>query len=102
MFKMLNAVALGIALPAAALAQTAPASNPAVTQAKTCADHSKMTGMEHSTMSGMDMSGTSMSGMDHSKMSGMNMSGMDHSKMAGCAALAKPAVESTHPDHSGH
>jgi uncharacterized protein involved in copper resistance len=89
MFKMLNAVALAIALPATALAQTAPASNPAVTQAKTCADHSKMTGTEHSTMSGMDMSATS-------------MSGMDHSKMAGCAALAKPAAESTHQGHSGH
>jgi uncharacterized protein involved in copper resistance len=102
MFKMLNAIALAIALPAAALAQTAPASNPAVTQAKTCADHSKMTGMEHSTMSEMDMSGTSMSGMDHSKMSEMNMSRLDHSKMAGCAALAKPAAEFMHQGHSGH
>ena len=102
MLTIVSAVALAIALPAAAFAQTtqAPADKPA--QAQTCADHSKMAGvdhmrMDHSQMAGMDMTGMSMSGMDHSK-----MNGMDHSKMMGSCATPKAGSTSEHQGHSSH
>lgn len=103
MLKLLSAVALAIALPAAALAQSAdPASKPA----QNCMDHSKMAGMDHSKMghsstAGMghgSMAGMDMSGMDHS-----NMAGMDHSKMAGnCSTPSKANPPSAHQGQSGH
>lgn len=51
MLKTLSAIALAVALPAAAMAQTAPAAKPQM-QAQTCMDHSKMAGMDHSKMMG--------------------------------------------------
>jgi uncharacterized protein involved in copper resistance len=102
MLKTLSTVALAIGLPAAAFAQAAqaPADKPAQTQ--TCADHSKMAGMDHmkmdqSQMAGMDMSGMNMSGMDHSK-----MAAMDHSKMMGSCATPKAGATSEHQGHSSH
>ena len=103
MKKILTAVAMSIALPAAGYAQ-APA-KPAQPQAQTCPDHSKTAGtnqkVDHSKMSGMDMST-----MDHSKMAGLDhskMAGMDHSKMMGsCATPPKGGSTSQHQGHSGH
>lgn len=95
MLKTLSAVALAAVLPAAAFAQStqAPAEKPAQTQ--TCADHSKMAGMDH-----MKMDHSKMAGMD---MSGMKMSGMDHStKMMGSCATPKAGATSEHQDHSSH
>jgi len=100
MLKMLSAVALAIALPATAFAQSAPAAKPAPTQENTCAGHSNMagmnmSGMDHSKMAGTSMPGMDMSGMDHSK-----MAEMDHSKMMGnCATSPKAGSNS---DHQGH
>lgn len=94
MKKILTAIAMSIALPAAGYAQ-APAKS-AQPQAQTCPEHSKMAGKDHSKMSGMDHS--KMAGMDHSK-----MAGMDHSKMMGsCATPPKAGSTSEHQGHSGH
>ncbi|HEY1146260.1 MAG TPA: hypothetical protein VGE84_07970 [Allosphingosinicella sp.] len=95
MNKILTAVAMSIALPAAGYAQT-PA-KPAQPQAQTCPDHSKKAGtdqkMDHSKMAGMDMSG-----MDHSK-----MAGMDHSKMMGsCTTPPMAGSTSQLQGHRGH
>lgn len=107
MLKTLSAVALAIALPAAAFAQStqAPAEKPA--QAQTCADHSKMAGMDHMKMDHMKMDHSQMAGMD---MSGMNMPGMDrsttaamdHSKMIGSCATPKAGSTPEHQGHSSH
>ena len=116
MKKLMTAVALTIALPAAAMAQTAATANPhaghstaassgqakpdcmAMNHAGAGMDHSKMKNMSGTNMAGMDhskmnMQGMSMSGMDHSKMSGMNMAGMEHcnAKSANTADKAKPS-----------
>ena len=102
MLKTFGAVALAIALPAAAFAQStqAPADKPAQTQ--TCSDPMKKAGMDHmkmdhSQMAGMDMSGMNMPGMDHSK-----MVATDHSKMMGSCATPKAGSTSEHQDHSSH
>ena len=102
MLKIVSAVALAIALPAAAFAQTTQAPADKSAQTQTCADHSKMAGMDHmkmdhSQMAGMEMSGMSMSGMDHSK-----MAGMDHSKMMGGCATPKAGPTPEHQGHSSH
>ncbi|WP_256824869.1 multicopper oxidase domain-containing protein, partial [Pseudomonas kurunegalensis] len=70
-------------------------------------DHSKMAGMDHGSMAGMDhskmagMDHGSMAGMDHSKMAGMdhgNMTGMDQSNMAASGAMQNhPASETNNP-----
>jgi uncharacterized protein involved in copper resistance len=97
MLKILNAVALAIALPAVANAQrTAPATQPQG-QIATCPMHSKMAAMDHSKMSAMDMK------MDHSTMSGMDMSKMDHSKMmVSCHMPADAGSDSAHHGHDAH
>ena len=102
MLKTLGAVALAIALPAAALAQSTQTPADKSAQTQTCADHMKKAGMDHmkmdhSQMAGMDMSGMNMPGMDHSK-----MAAMDHSKMMGSCAAPKAGPTSEHQDHSGH
>jgi copper resistance protein B len=93
MKKLMTAVALTIALPAAALAQADPhaghnmaaSSRQANTDCKAM-DHSKM---DHSKMAA-NHAGMDHSKMDHSKMSGMK--GMEHcAKPAATADKAKPS-----------
>ena len=95
MKKLMIAVAMTIALPAAALAQAAPA--PATKSAP--AAHA---GHNMQNMSCKDMHAQMAGGggqMDHSK--------MDHSKMAngqGCGDTAKAGAKATsgHEGHKGH
>ena len=97
MLKIVSAVAVAIALPAAAFAQTTQAPADKSAQTQTCADHSKMAGMDHMKMDHSQMSGTNMSGMDHSK-----VASMDHSKMMGSCATPKAGATSEHQGHSSY
>jgi uncharacterized protein involved in copper resistance len=102
MLKIVSAVALAIALPAAALSQSTQAPADKSAQTQTCAGHSRMAGMDqmkmdHSQMPGMDMSGMNMSGTDHSK-----MVAVDRSKMMGSCATPKAGATSEHQGHSSH
>lgn len=97
MKKLIAAIALTIALPAAAFAQTAP--NPHAGHNMAAAsgqDQSRCmamnhAGMDHSKMAGMDMQG--MQGMQGMNMSGMDMKGMEKcdAKSANKADQAKPS-----------
>lgn len=98
MKKLITAVALSIALPAAAMAQAAAPVNPhaghnmAATGGQ---DHAKCMTMDHANMAKSGMDHSKMAGMDHSKMnmSGMNMAGMEHcaAKSASDAGKAQPS-----------
>lgn len=92
MKKLMIAVAMTIALPAAALAQATPVPTPA---ADAHAGHD-MQGMDKQSCKDMQAKMAGMSGqMDHSK--------MDHKKMAGCAdgkqAGAAQAPADPHANH---
>ena len=94
MNKLMLAVATAIALPAAAFAQTTPATKPAP---------SAHAGHDMRSMSCKDMQAM-MSGktgtVDHSK---MDHSKMDHSKMASCTASAKSGASQAPADpHANH
>ena len=104
MTKMMIAVALTIALPAAAFAQATPAATAAPPAAHAGHD---MKGADckdmHATMSG-GHAGHQMSGaggqVDHSK---MDHSKMDHSKMAGCGDMVKAGAAQAPADaHANH
>ena len=99
MLKMFSAVALAIAVPAVAEAQSTPPAAQAG-QSDMCAKHSQTMAMDHSKMSGMDMSKMDHSKMDHPMMSGMDMSKMDHSKMI--ASCHMPAADGSASAHNGH
>ena len=106
MKKLLTAIAMTIALPAAAHAQTAPPAAPKA--APTAHASHDMQGMSckdmHATMTsghaGHQMAAGSGGQADHSK---MDHSKMDHSKMAGCSdatkTAAKPAPADPHANH---
>jgi len=102
MNKVMIAVAMTIAFPAAALAQaTTSAAAPAAhsghdMKAMDCKDmHANMSGGH----SGHKMSGAGEQA-DHSK---MGHGKMDHSKMAAaCGDKAKAGEASSHQSHSGH
>ena len=96
MNKLMTAVALSIALPAAALAQAAAPANPHAGHNMAASggqDHAKCMTMDHQKMSMSGMDHSKMAGMDHSKIdhSKMDMSGMDMAGMEHCTA--KPASD---------
>lgn len=99
MKKLMIAVALTIALPAAAFAQATAPANPhaghnmaaSSGQAKPGCEAMNHAGMDHSKMAA-NQAGMDHSKMDHSKMSGMNMQGMEHcAKPAATADKATPS-----------
>jgi len=105
MKKMMIAVAMTIALPAAAFAQAAPAPSAAAPAAHAGHDMKAMSCKDmHASMSG-DHSGHQKSGtsgeVDHSK---MDHSKMDHSKMAAaCGDTAKAgAAQAPANPHQNH
>ena len=98
MKKLMIAVAMTIALPAAAVGQAPPATSTAApaahaghdVKAMDCKDmHANMSGSH----SGHQMSGAS-GQLDHSK--------MDHSKMAACGDMAKSGAQAPADSHANH
>lgn len=102
MKKLMIAVAMTIALPAAAFAQATPATSAAAPAAHAGDDMKAMSCKDmHASMSG-GHSGHQMSGqVDHSK---MDHSKMDHSKMAAaCGDTAKGGASQAPADpHANH
>jgi uncharacterized membrane protein YccC len=94
MNKLMLAVAMAIALPAAAFAQATPAATPA-TSAHSGHDMRSMSCKDMQAMMSAKTGTVDHSKMDHSK--------MDHSKMASCAAPAKPGASQAPADpHANH
>lgn len=102
MKKLLIAVAMTIALPAAAFAQATPAPAPKAE------DHAKMRSMMNcpgmAAMKGHDMSG--MKGQDMAGMKGQGMAGMtkqDHDKMMqSCGKAPAKAAGTSSPAQPAH